>query len=240
MTREKGVDLLADAFLRARRSEPRLHLLLAGGGPEEGELRERLGEDASFLGWLEGEDLAGDASADIFLFCSRTDTYGQVVLEAGASGLPVMAVAEGGPATLVENNHTGLLCQADADHLAGALLRLAASPLLRRRLGTSGVTRPGSAPGSARSSSSPPATGRPRAPRRWAVGKHLFVPPDAAWQRAGSQYDDWIDDPALFFNRELSWLSLTNCLELAEGPGIPAARADSVLAIYAPTSTSSS
>jgi glycosyltransferase involved in cell wall biosynthesis len=76
----------------------------------------------------------------MFLFCSRTDTYGQVVLEAGASGLPVVAVAEGGPATLIENNHTGVLCQADADHIAGALLRLASSPLLRRRLGTSGVS----------------------------------------------------------------------------------------------------
>jgi glycosyltransferase involved in cell wall biosynthesis/predicted metal-dependent phosphoesterase TrpH len=140
MTREKGVDLLADSFIRAHRSEPRLHLLLAGGGPEEGELRERLGDSATFLGWLEGEDLArAYASADMFLFCSRTDTYGQVVLEAGASGLPVIAVAEGGPATLIENNHTGLLCQADADHLAGALLRLSSSPLLRRRLGTSGV-----------------------------------------------------------------------------------------------------
>jgi glycosyltransferase involved in cell wall biosynthesis/predicted metal-dependent phosphoesterase TrpH len=141
MTREKGVDLLVDAFTRAHRSEPRLHLLLAGGGPEENELRERLGESATFLGWLEGEELArAYASADIFLFCSRTDTYGQVVLEAGASGLPVIAVAEGGPATLIENNHTGILCQADADHLAGALLRLSSSPLLRRRLGTSGVS----------------------------------------------------------------------------------------------------
>ena len=141
MSREKGVHLLAEAFLRAHRSEPRLHLLLAGGGPEEEELRERLGENATFLGWLEGEDLArAYASADMFLFCSRTDTYGQVVLEAGASGLPVIAVAEGGPVTLIENNHTGLLCQADADHLAGALLRLASSPLLRRRLGTSAVS----------------------------------------------------------------------------------------------------
>jgi glycosyltransferase involved in cell wall biosynthesis/predicted metal-dependent phosphoesterase TrpH len=141
MTREKGVDLLAEAFLRAHRSEPRLHLLLAGGGPEEEEMRERLGENATFLGWLEGEELArAYASADMFLFCSRTDTYGQVVLEAGASGLPVVAVAEGGPASLIENLHTGILCQPDADHLAGALLRLASSPLLRRRLGSSAVS----------------------------------------------------------------------------------------------------
>ena len=138
LTREKGADLLAESFLRAHRSDPRLHLLLAGGGPEEGELRARLGEHATFLGWLEGEDLArAYASADVFLFCSTTDTYGQVVLEAGASGLPVVAVAEGGPASLVENRHTGMLCQADADHIAGAVLQLAASPLLRRHLGAS-------------------------------------------------------------------------------------------------------
>ncbi len=136
LSREKGVGLLAESFLRAHRADPRLHLLLAGGGPEEEELRRRLGESATFLGWLGGEDLPrAYASADVFLFASATDTFGQVILEAGASGLPVVAVAEGGPAALVENRHTGMLCRPDADHLAGALLQLAAAPLLRRRLG---------------------------------------------------------------------------------------------------------
>ena len=61
------------------------------------------------------------------------------MLEAGASGLPVVAVAEGGPAALVENRHTGILCRPDADHLAGAVLQLAASPILRRRLGDAAI-----------------------------------------------------------------------------------------------------
>jgi glycosyltransferase involved in cell wall biosynthesis/predicted metal-dependent phosphoesterase TrpH len=136
LTREKGVELLAESFLRAHAADPRLHLLLAGGGPEEDELRERLGEHATFLGWLSGEDLPrAYASADAFLFCSSTDTYGQVILEAAASGLPIVAVAEGGPAALVESRHTGLLCRPDADHLAGTLLQLASSPQLRRQLG---------------------------------------------------------------------------------------------------------
>ncbi len=136
LTREKGVDLLAESFLRAHASDPRLHLLLAGGGPEEAELRERLGERATFLGWLGGEDLPrAYASADAFLFCSGTDTYGQVILEAAASGLPVVAVAAGGPATLIDNRHTGILCRPDADQIAGTLLQLASSPELRRRLG---------------------------------------------------------------------------------------------------------
>ena len=137
LTREKGVDLLAESFLRAHARDPRLHLLLAGGGPEEGELRERLGEKATFLGWLSGEDLPrAYASADAFFFCSGTDTYGQVILEAQASGLAIVAVAEGGPAALIENRHTGLLCRPDAHHLAGTLLQLASSPELREQLGT--------------------------------------------------------------------------------------------------------
>jgi glycosyltransferase involved in cell wall biosynthesis len=140
LTREKGVDLLAESFLRARAADPRLHLLLAGGGPEEGELRKRLGEHATFLGWLGGEELPrAYASADAFLFCSTTDTYGQVILEAAASGLPVLAVAEGGPATLIENRHTGLLCRPDADHISGTLLQLASSAELRRSLGAAGA-----------------------------------------------------------------------------------------------------
>lgn len=135
LTREKGADLLADAFLRARAQDPRLHLALAGGGPEEDMLRERLGEHATFLGWLEGDALAAAyASADIFLFASRTDTFGQVLLEAQASGLPVVAVGEGGPTSIVTDGATGRLCPADAGALAEAVTQLAAQPVLRDHL----------------------------------------------------------------------------------------------------------
>jgi glycosyltransferase involved in cell wall biosynthesis/predicted metal-dependent phosphoesterase TrpH len=135
LTREKGVELLADAFEAARARDPRLHLVLAGGGPEEGVLRERLGEHASFLGWQHGADLARVyASADVFLFASRTDTFGQVVLEAQASGLPVVAVAEGGPATLIESGDTGLLAPPDAGALADAVLAVTGRALLASRL----------------------------------------------------------------------------------------------------------
>jgi glycosyltransferase involved in cell wall biosynthesis len=135
LTREKGADLLADAFLAARTRDPRLHLCLAGGGPEEDALRERLGEHASFLGWLEGDALArAYASADLFLFASRTDTFGQVLLEAQASGLPVIAVAEGGPCAIVEDGVTGLLRSADTAALADAVVELAGAPLQRERL----------------------------------------------------------------------------------------------------------
>ncbi len=121
------------------------------GGPEEGALRERLGVGAqngaasdqgpcaTFLGWLDREQLArAYASADLFLFCSRTDTYGQVIAEAQASGLPVVAVAEGGPVSLISDRHTGWLCPPDPESLAGALAQLASSAFLRERLSRAG------------------------------------------------------------------------------------------------------
>jgi glycosyltransferase involved in cell wall biosynthesis/predicted metal-dependent phosphoesterase TrpH len=135
LTKEKGADLLAESFLRAQRQDPRLHLVLAGGGPEEEALRERLDMHATFLGWLHGNDLArAYASADTFLFASRTDTFGQVILEAQASGLPVLAVDEGGPASLIEDGETGLLRAPDPDALSTALLLLASSEELRQRI----------------------------------------------------------------------------------------------------------
>ncbi len=141
LTKEKGVDLLADAFLAARARDPRLELVLAGGGPEEDALRGRLNGSARFLGWLEGDELArAYADADLFLFCSRTDTFGQVVLEAQASGLPVVAVDAGGPAELIANGRTGMLCPARVSALADAVAGLAASPAARARLARGGLS----------------------------------------------------------------------------------------------------
>jgi glycosyltransferase involved in cell wall biosynthesis/predicted metal-dependent phosphoesterase TrpH len=140
ITREKGADLLADAFELARESEPGLHFVLAGGGPEEMHLRERLGDAATFLGWLEGAELArAYASCDMFLFPSATDTFGQVLLEAQASGLPVVAVAAGGPLSLIEDRVSGLLRRPDARELADAVLELARSPVLREHLVSGGL-----------------------------------------------------------------------------------------------------
>ena len=116
------------------RADPRLHLLLAGGGPEEGELRARLGERRHLprLARRRGARRAPTPAPTSSSSASSTDTYGQVILEAGGQRAAGDRVAEGGPAALVENRHTGLLCRPDADHLAGALLQLASAPQLRR------------------------------------------------------------------------------------------------------------
>ncbi len=155
ITREKGAELLAETFLRARSrvraggadgaDGPKLQLVLAGGGPEQERLRERVGDEhTTFLGWLSGSELArAYADADMFLFPSSTDTFGQVILEAQASGLPVIAVAAGGPLSLIEHRVSGLLCEADPDVLADAVIELASSPLLRDRLAVAGLAAAG-------------------------------------------------------------------------------------------------
>ena len=137
ISKEKNIDLLADAFELAHAQDPRLHLVLAGGGPEQPRLKQRLGGRASFLGWLEGSQLAAVyASADIFCFPSETDTFGQVVVEAQASGVAVLAVDAGGPRELIADGVDGLLAPPRADALAQALLGLADSAPLRARLGS--------------------------------------------------------------------------------------------------------
>jgi glycosyltransferase involved in cell wall biosynthesis len=70
LSTEKGAILLAEAFLAARSWDPRLHLVLAGAGPEEDSIRARLGNHATFLGWLEGEELARAYEA-LTSSCSR-------------------------------------------------------------------------------------------------------------------------------------------------------------------------
>ena len=135
LSKEKGVELLADAFLEAHRQDRRLHLVLAGGGPEEDLLRRRLGDHATFLGWLSGNDLARVyASADVFLFASSTETFGQVILEAQASGLPVVAVDRGGPSCLIDHGETGLLAPPEVNALADAVISLTSTPMLRERV----------------------------------------------------------------------------------------------------------
>jgi glycosyltransferase involved in cell wall biosynthesis len=75
----------------------------------------------------------------MFLFCSQTDTFGQVLLEAQASGLPVVAVDAGGPAELVSDGRSGILCLARAGAVADAVAGLAGSPAMRARLARGGL-----------------------------------------------------------------------------------------------------
>lgn len=109
---EKNVGYLADALAALVAARPRVKLLIVGDGPEKPMLEERLGEFAMFAGYRTGEDLADHfAAADVFAFASLTETFGNVILEAMASGLPVVAVRAGGPADTVRPGVTGELIE---------------------------------------------------------------------------------------------------------------------------------
>jgi glycosyltransferase involved in cell wall biosynthesis len=140
LSHEKRLGVLLDAFARLSRVRPEARLVVAGDGPARRELERTAPAGTVFVGETRGEDLARlYASADVFCFPSTTDTFGQVLLEAGASGLPVVAAAAGGALELVGQGRTGVLVAPDdPGPLAAALLELAERPSLRRALGAAG------------------------------------------------------------------------------------------------------
>ena len=106
---EKNLRLLSQAY---RGMDHRYcHLVIVGQGPAFGEIQQELADlPVTFTGYLQGEELAAAyASADIFAFPSRSETFGQVVLEAMASGLPVAGVRSEGVCDLVQDGDTGYL-----------------------------------------------------------------------------------------------------------------------------------
>ena len=95
------------------------------------------GTPCIFTGYKEGEELSGIyASCDVFAFPSATDTFGNVILEAQASGLPVIVTDSGGPQENVIPNKTGLIVKAgDAESLLHALETLLSDAALRKKMG---------------------------------------------------------------------------------------------------------
>lgn len=142
VSKEKNLDVLVAALRRMEQNGSRVRPLIVGNGPYMGEMR-RLLEDAIFTGYLGGEDLArAYASADMFVFPSTTDTFGNVILEAQASGMPVIVSDVGGPRDLVEHGVDGLITRGlDAEDLCAAISTLAADAELRRSMGDSGRRR---------------------------------------------------------------------------------------------------
>jgi glycosyltransferase involved in cell wall biosynthesis len=133
---EKNVALLVTIEQQLRRRGARdFRFLIVGHGGEQGWLRERLVR-AEFTGVLRGADLArAYANMDAFVFPSHTDTFGNVVLEALASGVPSIVTPDGGPARIVRDGDTGYI-RADQD-FAAAIAALASDPaehaIMRKR-----------------------------------------------------------------------------------------------------------
>ena len=135
----KGFDVLLEAVAKL----PRLYLWLAGEGDERAPLEARaraLGIEARvrFLGWRDDVP-ALLAACDVLAVASRHEPLGNVVLEAWAAEVPVVATASAGPAALIRDGETGLLVPIeDADALAAALRRVAEDRGLRTGLAAAG------------------------------------------------------------------------------------------------------
>jgi phosphatidylinositol alpha 1,6-mannosyltransferase len=105
---EKNIGLLVEIDHKLRQmGQENFYFLIVGQGGDEAWLRERLPQ-AEFAGVLRGEELArAYANMDLFVFPSHTDTFGNVVLESLASGVPALVTPDGGPKTIVRDGETG-------------------------------------------------------------------------------------------------------------------------------------
>jgi L-malate glycosyltransferase len=141
LRREKGLGHLVEAMALVRERYPDERLVIWGDGPMRGELERRV----AVHGWPVDDVLRGATTTpadvlrglDVFVLPSLSEACSNVVLEAMATGLPVVATRVGGTPALIEDEVSGLLVPpADPQAMAKAILRLVETPDLAARLGT--------------------------------------------------------------------------------------------------------
>jgi glycosyltransferase involved in cell wall biosynthesis len=138
VSKEKNLHLLVEAIGRLAPEHPHMRLIVAGDGPYLEEMESACSElPCIFAGYVRGEALEQlYASCDLFVFPSTTDTFGNVVLEAQASGLAVIVTDQGGPRENVVAGTTGLIVPGgDVDALAAAMAEMLAAPRQIRQMG---------------------------------------------------------------------------------------------------------
>lgn len=151
LIRLKAFDIVLRSLARVVEGDPRARLEIIGQGPEEPTLRrlaQELGlEDrVEFIPWLSRKDLLRHMRAsDVFVFASLRDGGGAVVVEAMASGIPVVCLNVGGPGFHVRDAWGITIDPGEPEtvvkEMGKAILRLDRSPALRRKMGRRGLTR---------------------------------------------------------------------------------------------------
>jgi len=137
---EKDLRTLAQAYRIVSSRRDDALFVLAGDGPVRGEL-EAMMPGALFLGQLDGSALsAAYASSDLFVFPSTTETFGNVTLEAMASGIPPVCAREGGAYGFVKSGATGLLAEPrDGEDLARKITFMLDHPAERKKMGAAAL-----------------------------------------------------------------------------------------------------
>jgi glycosyltransferase involved in cell wall biosynthesis len=143
IAREKNMGTLLQGIALARQRDPRLMLMLVGDGPFRRQCVERswelgIGDHVRFVGFVPRSQVDQYyTAADLFTFCSITETQGLVVGEAMSYGLPAVVVQGGGAGALIEDGVNGLLVKNDAFELAEAVLSVLRNPDLAASLSAS-------------------------------------------------------------------------------------------------------
>jgi glycosyltransferase involved in cell wall biosynthesis len=139
--REKNLDFLLRAFGLLQSKRPNARLIIAGDGPYRKTLKEyaeslRLTPYVIFTGFIDRADLIDlYKQATLFVFASKTDTQGLVVMEAMMGGAAAVAVNVLGPVDVISSGETGILVNPDENEFAGACLKLLENEGERKRMG---------------------------------------------------------------------------------------------------------
>jgi len=142
---EKNIEFLMRSYLRVRRTVPESMLVIAGEGPAQRALQQlaaqlELTRDVRFVGYLERNTTLLDcyAAAAVFVFASRTETQGLVLLEAMAQGAPVVSTAELGTRSVLRPGCGALVVNEQVEEFAAAVVRVLREPALRAQLAAAG------------------------------------------------------------------------------------------------------
>lgn len=129
VSQEKNLDVLANIFKDKKDAQ----LMIVGDGPYRAQMQREC-SNAIFTGFLNGRELSkAYASADIFVFPSTTDTFGNVILEAMSSAVPVIVTDKMGPKELVDHGETGFIADS-ADDFREKLNQLIKNERLRKTM----------------------------------------------------------------------------------------------------------
>lgn len=133
---EKDLDILKESISKVNKEHSNIEFVFVGDGPYTRTLASETPDNVFFTGYLKGDMLAkAYASCDVFVFPSSTETLGNVVLEAMASGLPVIAVNSGGVKDNVLDGYNGLMAEPrNVKSLTECILKLARTQPLRTQL----------------------------------------------------------------------------------------------------------
>ena len=142
---EKNIEFLVRMFVRVRDAVPRAMLVIAGEGPARDSLRRLVAtlgidNDVHFAGYLDRDTTLLDcyAAASVFVFASRTETQGLVLLEAMAQGAPIVSTAELGTRSILLPGCGALVVEERAGPFAAAVVRVLTEPALASALSQQG------------------------------------------------------------------------------------------------------